>query len=492
MQGRREQIMTPAASVGASNPTAEQRGVVARLSALAQLERRSGFFDHRVDGWSAWRVLRTVVHRRTTGVEIAPLLRPYWGRVASAVGASVHLLWVVLMGPRRDLLVKTSRASMRLRQGERFRDIFFDGLLQRSSTTFFKLEDVNSSAYSLQAANALFPADLDVVAFTFLGRILGLVFPVKESAYCRRLAGELESELGVVLKPSVLRLRLSSIYWQSKLFALFLRRIRPRVVLVAESGDFALSIACRRLGIRFIELQHGVLDNLHPDTVPEWVKGSAEELILPDVLACRGRWWIERLTGTRQGRDHCVPVGNELVDLARETQRQASQPKPDAHLVFSSQGLVPDAMSDWIAGMIAAAPPTLSWRLFIKLHPIYDAWNRAYDRFAGDARVRIVPAEADPSIYDLLVNADLHLSISSACHYDAAAFGVPSAVVPLADYSIMSDVVDDRRFFVPASPAGVWSRLGPNAAATDEVNSFSTPGFVDNMRRLIADDAGAR
>lgn len=454
------------------------------FKALDLLEHKHNLFEFKIDGWSAWRVLRNPLHCISQGLPLAQPARSNSIRSLQAIAATFKLLWLVAVRGRRELLVKTCRSGLRLKQGESFRDVYFDGLLNRGFSCI-KLEEINSPDFDRQAAAAWYPSDLDPVVFTFWGRVLGMLMPVQALDYCHHVASLLADEMALVVSPRWLRMRLSTIYWQSRLYGLLLSRIRPRVVLVSDTGEYALRIACHRRGVRFIELQHGVFDDQHPDAIPLWVKGDAAELLLPDILACRGTYWIDRLATTRQGNDIAVAVGNELIDLARERRRQRA-PDGNLHLVLTSQGLDSERLASWIADMLDAAPSTLKWRLSIKLHPVYDMATRAFDVFKADTRVSLIVGGEQPNVFDLLADADLHLSIASACHFDAAALGVPSVVVPLTGHESMLDAVDAAQIFIVAAPAEVWLISAAQAVEPERMHCFATPGFIDNLQRLLA------
>jgi len=457
------------------------------VQALMALERRHALFDERHDGWSAWRAMRNPVFLAVERLPLASAPTSNLRRAVRAIGQTAQLLRILLLSGRRDLLVKTARSGLRWQVGDKFRDIYFDGLLSRG-WSYAKLEETNSHDFDAHAKRALYPGTLDPVVFTFWGRILGKLFPAPVVPFCERVAHLVHQEFGVRLDPAMLRMRVSTVHWQARLYGALLRRLRPRAVLVCDTGEYALRLASGRRRVPFIELQHGVFDQSHRDAVPSWVEGDALELMLPDRLACRGAFWVERLADTRQGRDAAVAVGSEAIDDARAA--RAEHRRDDLRrIVLTTQGLASAALADWVARLLEAAPPDLEWQLTIKLHPVYDAGTTAYNEFASHARVRIVDGAAQPNVFALLAAADLHLSISSACHYDAAALGVPSGVVPLAGHEEMLEATDGTSIFLASDAAQVWRRIeqasdtrGP-AACTER---FSTPGFIDNLQRLFA------
>ena len=133
-----------------------------------------------------------------------------------------------------------------------------------------------------------------------------------------------------------------------------------------------------------------------------------------------------------------------------------------------------------------AAPPALDWRLSIKLHPNYDANTRDFNNLCSDPRITVIAGADLPNVFDLLIDADLHLSIASACHFDAAALGVPSVVVPLAGHEAMLDIVDGAQIFIARTPAEVW-QLGTNQYAdVSQMHRFAAPGFLDNLQNLLS------
>jgi len=451
---------------------------------LEAFEQQHNLFDYKVDGWSAWRVMRNPIHRLAESLPLAQPTRSTFRRVTHALWHTLKVLNLMSRNDRRDLVVKTCRSGLRMSIGDRFRDVYFDGLLAHGYT-FVKLEEVNSDDFEQQAAAACYPAELDPIVFTFWGLLLSWLFPVRSSRrFCADLAGSLKQDLGISLPAAWLNRRISTAYWQSRLYELLLRRMRPVAVLVADTGEYALCIACKRLGVKFIELQHGVFDAAHPDAVPARVAGSAAELLLPDVLACRGEFWIEQLAATRQGKERAVAVGNELIDLAR-ARRQTFVAGERKMLVVSSQGLDSPRLARWLQDMVCLAPPERDWELSIKLHPIYDNATRDFDCLPLNGRIRLIRGAEQPNIFDLLAGADCHLSIASACHYDAAALGVPTVVVPLAGHEAMLSAIDGVHIHLARSPGEVW-RVLDLPACVDGSCRYSAPGFIDNLRRLIA------
>lgn len=451
------------------------------LADLRATEARHDLFTYAVDGWSAWRVMRNIVHRKAAALPMAGDTRSDMTRALWALVGTLKLARVLAFPKRTEILVKTARSGLRMSVGERYRDVYFDGLLA-TTPDHFKLEEINTPEFDLQARAAMFSGDLNPVVFTFWGRVLGKLCPAPAADFCVRVSAILRDEIGVTISADALLMRVSTAWWQSRMYRPLLQRLRPRVLLVSDTGEYGLLIACAKLGVPVVELQHGVFDAAHPDAIPATAPGAREHLVLVDALAARGSYWIGKLAGTHQAA-RAVAVGNELIDVARE-KRAARPPSTGRHIVLTSQGLDSKRLAAWVAQMIASAPAGLDWRLSVKLHPLYDTGNRCFDEVALAPRVTLIPGGAAPNVFDLLADADLHLSIASACHFDALALGVPTVVVPLAGHQEVIDTVDGRRMFFAESPAQVWS-LNTQEWPEEESREFSEAGFLDNMNRLI-------
>lgn len=459
-------------------------GRAARIAKLFELERKHDLFACRIDGWSAWRVLRNPLYWLVAELPLSKPGRPASVRIMEAALATFKLARLMIFGSRKDLLVQTCRSALRVMRGEQFEELHFDGLLRRGYSCI-KLEEINSPDFEAQAAAAWRPADLNPVVFTFWGHVLGRLLPADADAFCHRVAELLRDEMQIAVSPTWLLLRISTVVWQARLYGLLLTRSRPRAVLVSNTGEYGLCLAAHRHGIRFIEVQHGVFDASQPDAIPSWVEGSELELILPDVLATRGEYWREQLASTRQGRDHTVAVGDAMTDWAR-TRRNPLRERHGVHLVLTSQGLDTSRLVDWVNELANCAPAELDWRLSVKLHPYYDCDPREFERLKKHQRITVISGGEQPNVFELLAEADLHLTISSTCHFDAAAIGVRSMVIPLAGHELLTDTVDGQLFFLAHAPSEAW-KVAATPVVIDLARSrrYSCPGYVDNLVALL-------
>ena len=80
----------------------------------------------------------------------------------------------------------------------------------------------------------------------------------------------------------------------------------------------------------------------------------------------------------------------------------------------------------------------------VRLHPGYDGDGANYRAIANyDSRVVVMAGDAMPPTHEVIALSDLHLSISSTCHYDALGMGTPTAVLGLPGHASMAELVAD-------------------------------------------------
>jgi hypothetical protein len=155
-------------------------------------------------------------------------------------------------------------------------------------------------------------------------------------------------------------------------------------------------------------------------------------------------------------------------------------------LVLTSQGLDTERLVAWIDEMVRCAPSSLDWHLSIKLHPFYEPSPEKFASLEAHKRVSIIPGSDLPNVFELLADSDLHLTIASTCHFDAAAIGVRSAIIPLDGHELLMDTVDHRLFYKMGSPTDVWTIVtSPQSIDSAESDRFSAPGYVDNLVALL-------
>lgn len=454
---------------------------------LARFESEHRLFGLSVKGVSVWRLLRFPVGLALQNLpfEFTPLPR---GELFGSLMRSLHDLMRLPRGVR--YAVKSYVSALRIRSDDGYEDIYFERLIEEEPGGV-RLFSLNASGYAGRRSRSSTPA-IDCTAVTILGALLARIFPVKEgNATFAQLSALIVDDLGLDGFPMQrIRRMFSSFWWQSRLYELMLRRLGVRTVLAADTGERALLAACQRLGVRFIELQHGIFTPDHPDALPVTVLGDAKaDLLSPDMLALYGDYWLARQAGSvlaKTGR--LLSVGSSVIETFRERRAAEFRPSPNGpRMVVTTQGIDRDALIAFLARFLALY--TESCLLTIKLHPAYDSSLELYIKILGrDSRVRIVSGRDDPNTYELIAQSDIHLSIASACHYDALGIGTPTLVIGLAGYPLVQNLIDAGDALFAGSPedlAEIVSRRTWTPVSDAVAARYYRHGFVQNLLPLI-------
>jgi hypothetical protein len=464
---------------------------------LRELESRHDLWQLRLDGWSAWVLLRWAV---AMGLAKLPFTYPRarlarQQRLALAVG---DILGWLRLGPS-TVLVQGYSSALLEEEGGRFKDIWLDDLVRRLQSVV-KIEQVNSRQFLDRHRHALVPGLMTTELLDALCSVLLRVRrPVAASAVGRQLAQLLRLELGTEAPSvAVIETTLAVFHWKRRLWARVLARVAPRVVLITDPGEFALVAAAKERGASVVEMQHGIIDRYNPSySWPAAAVPHRAAMPIPDLMFLHGEHWRRELAGAQFWGDALRVVGNPRVDLYR-SERARRHGGDKRRLVFTSQGIAVKEAADFLARCMELARGTVELEVVLKLHPVYDEETKDYaERLGTFANVRIVRGNEAPSTLALLASADVHLSISSATHYDALALGVPTVVLPLPSHETVAPLVEAGHALLAADPTQLAALVtGPALPRPDPSVSayYCEPGAVDNILRELptADEEVAR
>ena len=408
---------------------------------LEKFECQNKAFSMSIKEISVWRILRTPVGLalQNLPLEQRPLPR--------------YELFKAFFYSLRDLIkpVKTFRfavksyvSALRVPNNGRYEDIYFERLLEKMPGGI-RLFSLNAASYSSRKHSAIVPS-IDCTAILILGNLLARILPVREGDI---IFAQLSSIISNNLKLNNfsqrrIRLMFSSFWWQSRIYKLLLRRLGVKVVFSADTGERALLNASQNELIRFIEFQHGIFTENHPDSIPVSSLYNAKNinLLLPDMIALYGDYWVAcQSRSILASLDRLFPIGNDLIEKFRGERAVKFTPNRNCpRLILTSQGIGQNTLIDFITQFLELYKGDCI--LIVKLHPYYDKSPDAYKKALGeDSRIQIINGNQDPNTYELIAQSDLHLSIASACHYDALGMGTPTVIIGIEGYQLVHNLL---------------------------------------------------
>lgn len=455
---------------------------------IQEFEQRYDAFSICEGGVSLWRLMRfeTSVQLQNLELRRAPIPR---SRLLLSLPRAA---WQFATAQRGySYVCKTSNSGLRDRRNGTYRDVYFDDLVDSvpggalfSSIDAAGFEDPSRLAHR----QPVFDDTAVVVASAMMGRILGRRSPSSSST---RLSQAITEGLGL---PDFTARRLQRKYdvfrYRAAIYRGVLRRFKPESVLAANTGLHSLIAASHALGIPYVEIQHGDFGVHHPESIPaSALAADPSSLLLPDRLAVFGQRDADRLSATALGQLRRLRVIGAPAIAAGRALRETSF-RPDHALpvvTFTSQGFARELVDRFIIDFLSAYRERL--RFVVRLHPGYDGDGANYQAIAEhDPRLVVMAGDAMPPTHEVIALSDLHLSISSTCHYDALGIGTPTAVLGLPGHASMAELVEKGIAPLVQSPEQLALMLRQRSwgvVTAEQSSYFFKPGYIQNMLELL-------
>jgi hypothetical protein len=279
-----------------------------------------------------------------------------------------------------------------------------------------------------------------------------------------------------------------------------LRRLRPAVafgVSYYSVEGMAFNLACHRLGITAVDIQHGAEGDLHA-AYGQWRKVPVEGYaLLPAVFWCWSEIEADAIRRWNAGlrNRHDVVVGGhpwlylwqqgtapfvEHYDrLVREFKAAGGHAR---HILVTLQhGLADVRVLEPLLDAMGGAPA--QWQWWVRLHPAMLNEREAVRELlrARGSRHFELDAATDLPLYMLLKHADAHVTHSSYTVVEAAAYGVPSVVFSPYGAELLAD--QSARGVVAA-----YSGPEITAAVASSIDNRGQIPAEDLLERLPAPD----
>jgi len=454
---------------------------------LRAVEEARDLLQYQVAGWCAWPIVRFTVFK-VRGFGLSDAVR--WSRVDRLRDAVADVLGVFRLR-RSDILIKAPITGLLELEGETYRNIWFDDVAERLGATT-RLDIVDNPAYRTRRAQARHRGAMSTTAIDVATSVLARLWaPRGTRAAGAALSKALEDDWGLLqMSAQEVDRRLRHFVWQKRLYTLLFTLLRPKVLLVADFGDYASVAAARERGITVFEIQHGFADRFHSGySWSAYARRYASRLPVPHRLLLFGQYWANELGVHGFWSHELRVVGSARMDRWRSRRKLDRAGRPPVVLV-TTQGIDTSALAEFIRAFVEQRPAGRPVRVIIKLHPTYDPYKDVYTRsFHNRPDVEILLGQEGPSTFELLCDADLHVSISSTCHLDAIGLGVPTAVLPLTSFDFVAPLVDAGDAVLLRDPGHldeIVDALGARRMASDRAEQYFQPGAVDGICREIA------
>lgn len=295
------------------------------------------------------------------------------------------------------------------------------------------------------------------VNLDFFTSAAGAIPSRKVHARCAEITAALKAETGIKVPVAALVAREVPKHKRLRaIYRMLLKRRQIKTVYVVV-GYFHQHIvgAARDLGIRVVELQHGVISPYH---LGYSYPGRPEVADQPDELWCFGSYWTD-VADLPAGMKAEV-VGASFISPLSPAELAAKDPRL---VVFLSQGTIGPALLEY-AGALASARPDLD--VAFHLHPS----ERSTD-YVLPAGVRL----STDNTLAVLASATYQVGVSTTALFEGMLLGCRTAVADLPGHEYLAPTIARGDSVLISSPDALAPALDTLPRASEPSAYYASP-----------------
>ncbi len=458
---------------------------------LDNLEMKHHLFDYQIDGWSVWTVIKFGI-----GIHLNGRQTPFKAKKITRLNQILFAIHDItqFLKPQRAVryVILTSSSRLDEKNDGYYKESRFDDFLL--NTSFFKTEQINNKAFLKNSRQLFIRRNISTSLVILIVSLMRRLYNNNEEInnIAKKIVETLhqEPELQKISFNSI-QSSITGFIYQKKVYKWLLRYLRPEVVLVSDAGYYSMIAAAKELGVKTVEFQHGFLDS-ESHVAYSWgshVVRYKQYLPIADMFFLYGDYWKEQLTKKGFWEDELQVIGSARVDKFRAIARE-NLDKSICTILWTTQGIDVENSIRFIDKFIKLAQGVINIRLIVKLHPIYDTNKEIYQSvFDSNDNIQIFLGNEDPSTFELITKANIHISISSTCHYEALGLGVPTVILGLStSEKVFLDLYDEGYALLARNPQELLDivKQWETYTVASEISSYYfKPDTLANMKREL-------
>jgi hypothetical protein len=272
-------------------------------------------------------------------------------------------------------------------------------------------------------------------------------FSVKEMTNWFPRTNEIQKEIYFELKEVLRRIRVANVlskiefrYVESAFYVFFksfrrwyevLSIAKPKTLVgITHYHNEGCLAAAKMLGIRTVELQHGLISRHDLYYVyPEMYRGALAKGMFPNEIWLFGKFWKDVLQRGAES-EFMIPV--VVGDFKTDSTVNPEKINKENRVLLCAQKNLSAPYIQWIRFMRDHVLPNYpDWKLIVKLHPL-ESEEKKYLNEGSDC-VEVLPISA--SLNEELVRAKIQVSIYSTTFFDALGMNVKNYSLNEIEYS---------------------------------------------------------
>ncbi len=251
-----------------------------------------------------------------------------------------------------------------------------------------------------------------------------------------------------------------------KIFERILKKIKPKVCFLEcyyHPTAFGYILACRKLGIKTVEIQHGEQHGMYRD----WINIPKDGYeIMPNLWWC---WGEESARKINEWSKSAYPEHKAFVGGNPWISKFVSNINENNHQENSKNVLIALPNKDFsiqhLLEAIKNSPPNINWQ--VRLHPMRLQDKTIKEKIqiefknTGNKNIEIEEASSLP-LFDILLKVDFLITPWSTVAYEALTFGVHPIIISIEDKVVFENYVNKGLFSLADTSEKILSIINKN------------------------------
>jgi len=461
-----------------------------------RLEDELNLFDITIQGVKVWERIRFQIY---SAIETRMLDKSFTHQRKNRFSRLIRLLKAIFsfrrnprFAPKSDIMFVCSARRV-LENDGMWWDIYTDPITQEFEVTPIAFEThFNNQHYGPEKTPNLRYFDF-FETIAYLKRTLGITkitLDSREIQLLGNIADELNNRFQTKLKiESITRRLLEERKVRLPQYISLLKRIKPKIVVLAQGYYWEDMIeACRLLGIKTVELQHGVIYQYHAAYSYEGHSRRKDQFA--DYILLWGDYWKSSVVFPIP-EERSVSVGFPYLESKRNS---LSGIEKKRQILFISQGNIGVKLSEFAV----AVSETISreYKIVYKLHPQEQMdWREKYPWLVSSSIEVVDPSKI--TLHELFAESEIQVGVCSTALFEGLAFGLRTYVLdascvelmnPIIEKGIVKKVSSPEEFSRDINRDSNMSSFNINLVfkdhATENIISFLR-GLLDEMHQLV-------
>lgn len=264
-----------------------------------------------------------------------------------------------------------------------------------------------------------------------------------------------------------------------KYYEYMLKKIKPKIILIAYAYGFERMILCEvahKMHIPVVELQHGTIG---PNHIAYNFHKKLKIRSFPDYIFTFGQY-ERKYTRFPIPKSHIIPTG--FPELENNYNKHKKIKHSKKVILFISQALVKIAQ---FANIVAQNIDSNRYQVVFQLHPIeYSCWETTIGKYLTLSNIKVVGGYKH-TIYESLAQADWVVGNYSTVLTEAQMFDVKVAVIKFDMYRFASFLYQNGYAILVNSPEQLIKEIEEDTFQPNREVSLFEKNSLEKMQQSI-------